>query len=869
LFPIESICDLIIFITRKVRAKARRILSPVIKLLEYCKNIKIKIWYQKMTNIIFYVINIPFIVINNVDIEYYKFVEKRSTSDIFELLALGGGADAFQFIPQYALDYWHVTIITIIQIFLLLKIKKFDTKGLNGIREIFKKIGVFIRNKNEGLTNYKRIISIIFILVLLFISLTLSKYLPFLLFINLLVITFIFIGYFITYILNPDLNIKKWIIYILIGYLLIYFYLQNIWSRTDTWNVIVFLIYMCIPIFLVFLRWLNKISYSDFNKWLTSFIVPIILLGISYIILINNLSGYQEVQITAVSNKFIFFLSSIIILFMTSLFMLMRFYPKQKRIKEIIIFLLSCYILVLGARGGIQFKPIKTIDAGVLSNPSNSDLVLNSPFCILHSYFSKGLKRYNYFTEEELNGHYSTTHDVYNEDEGGFQKKNVVIIILESFSKEYVGYYNKGKTGYTPFLDDIIPHSLVMENGYANGVKSIEAVPAITSSIPTLDYEPFITSTYATNSCNSLASLLKEEGYSTSFFHGGARGTMGFYSYTQKTGFNKYFGIEEYENDIVSLNKSETETESSDLRHMIKKYWWILLNICIIIFFLYLLYFKKQKIKKYLPFFAATIVIVNAYGVYSLNNSKKSANKITGKDKYHDGVWGAYDGPFFKYFSEHLNKEQEPFATTFFSITSHPPFTLPEGAGTFPKGNNSYHETVGYTDQMLKEFFERSKKEEWYKNTLFIITADHTSGESSDSDYKNRVGRYSIPIIYFMGDSSLKGSNATITQQIDVMPTILDILNYNKKFFGFGKSVLGKSISSDESWAISNMYYDKYVLIHEDGFLFGIDEEYTNYSDPDQKEKTKINEDAIKLLKAIKQKYNNSLLDNKMNINED
>ena len=785
LIPIESICDLTLFITRKLW-RIKRILFPIIKLLEYCKNIKIKIWHQKMTNILFYIINIPFIVINNVDIEYFKFTQKRSSIDIIDLLSLGGGVDTFNFLPQYILDYWHVTIITIIQIFLLLKVKKFNTKGFNVIREILGEIGTFIRNKNKGLTNYKQIISILLILILLFISLTLSKSLPFLLFINLLAITFISIGYSITYILKPNLDIKKWTIFILIGYLLIYFYLQDIWSRTDTWNVIIFLTYISIPILLVILRGFNKISYSDFNKWITSFVIPIILLGVSYIILLNNLSGHQEIHINAVSNKFVFFISSIIILFLTSLLILIRLYPKQKGIKEIIIFLLSCYIIILGARGGTQLKPIKPIHAGIFSNTQNSALILNTPFCILHSYFSKGLEKHNYFTKEEVNKIYTTTHKF----EDQFQKKNIVIIILESFSKEYVGYYNEGN-GYTPFLDSIIQHSLVMENGYANGVKSIEAVPSIISSVPTLMNEPFITSPYSTNSCNSIASLLKKEGYSASFFHGGARGTMGFYSYTQKAGFNNYFGIEEF-----------------------------------------------------------------------LHNG--------GKEEEDDKVWGAYDGPFFKYFSEYLKKEQEPFVTTFFSITSHPPFTLPEEfENTFPKGNNGYHETVGYTDQMLKEFFERSKKEEWYKNTLFVITADHTSGANSDPEYKNRVGRYSIPIIYFMGDSSLKGSNTTITQQIDIMPTILDMLNYNKEFFGFGKSIYEKSISSDESWAISNLYYGEHLLTHEEGFLIGREEEYTNFSDKNLKEETKVNKDVIKLLKAIKQKYNNSLLNNKMNINED
>ena len=796
LFPMKSICDLTIFMIRKLGRKIRKRLTQIIKLLEYCKNIKLKRWYQKMTNIIFYIINIPFIVINNVDIEYIKFTRKRTSIDILDLLGLTGGGgedakgmreDAFNILLPYALDYWHVTIIIIIQIFLLLKIKNFDTKRFNVIGKIFSKIETFIRNKtikkNIGNINYRKIISILLVLILLFISLSLSKSLPIILLLNVLFITFIFLGYIITCIFNPESDINKWIMYILLGQLLIFVYLQDIWSHIDTiWGKIIFPIYICIPIILLILKWSHRISYSNFNKWTISLTVPVILFSISNI----DPSGFQEMSF---SDQILppIILSSIIIHFLTSLFMLTRFYPKQKGIKEILVFLFSCYIFILGARGGTNIRSIRPIDAGIFSNTQNSSLVLNTPFCILHSYFAKGLERKNYFTEEELKEIYPTSHQF----EGNFQKKNVVIIILESFSREYVGYYNKEKPGYTPFLDEIIPHSLVMEKAYANGVKSIEALPAVTSSIPTLDYEPFLTSTYAANSYYSIASLLKEEGYSTSFFYGGVRGSMGFYQFSKKAGFDNYYGLEEYGKN----------------------------------------------------------------------------------DEDNDGVWGLYDGPFFEYFSEKLdNKIPEPFVSLIFSITSHPPFTLPEEyENKFDKGDNDYHESIGYTDEMLRDFFERAKNQEWYKNTLFVFTADHCSGDiSEDLDFVN--GEYSIPIIYFMGDSSLAESNSTITQQIDIMPTILHLLKYNKPFFSFGKSVLKEDQEvpqTTNSWAISNMYYDKYVLIHEDGFLFGRDEEYTNYSDSDQKEETKINEDAIKLLKAIKQKYNNSLIDNKMTINED
>ena len=121
---------------------------------------------------------------------------------------------------------------------------------------------------------------------------------------------------------------------------------------------------------------------------------------------------------------------------------------------------------------------------------------------------------------------------------------------MESYSKEFVGFYNNHE-GYTPFLDSLMHHSMVFTNAYANGLKSIEALPAITASIPSLMTNPFITSDFARNKFQSLASLLNNEGYSTSFFHGGKRGTMGFYSFAHRAGFQEYYGLEEYSKNTV------------------------------------------------------------------------------------------------------------------------------------------------------------------------------------------------------------------------------------------------------------------------------------------------------------------------------
>ena len=95
-----------------------------------------------------------------------------------------------------------------------------------------------------------------------------------------------------------------------------------------------------------------------------------------------------------------------------------------------------------------------------------------------------------------------------------------------------------------------------------------------------------------------------------------------------------------------------------------------------------------------------------------------------------------------------------------------------------------------------------------YKNTIFIVTADHTSGVTHDKKYKNRIGRYAIPLLLFKGDGSIKGIRNNIVQQIDIMPTLLEEIHYHKPYLAFGKYMLSK-----ESWAISKLN-NNYYFIH-------------------------------------------------------
>lgn len=203
-------------------------------------------------------------------------------------------------------------------------------------------------------------------------------------------------------------------------------------------------------------------------------------------------------------------------------------------------------IFLIGFRGGLQLKPILPINAAEYVSAKNIPLVINTPFSILKTLEMEKIKERKYFSELELKKIFHPIQQIHAPNDQS-QIPNLFVIILESFSKEYTGIGRR--KSYTPFLDSLMNESLVFENAFANGKKSIEGIPAIVASIPSLMNEPFITSTYSSNPFTSPAILLKKKGYSSAFFHGGTNGTMGFDAFCSSAGFDKYYGRYEYNNE--------------------------------------------------------------------------------------------------------------------------------------------------------------------------------------------------------------------------------------------------------------------------------------------------------------------------------
>lgn len=450
------------------------------------------------------------------------------------------------------------------------------------------------------------------------------------------------------------------------------------------------------------------------------------------------------------------------------------------------VFILALGLSLLLYRGGFQLKPISMVTAGEYASVKHIPLVLNTPFTILKTLDVKAIEpstTWRITDEEKLIKAYNPIHHANGES---FKKLNIIIIALESFSKEYVGALNNRNKGSTPFLDSLINESLTFTDGYSNGKTSIDGIPSIVASIPTWMNEPFITSPYGTNPINALPNLLKQQGYYSAFFHGGTNGTMGFDAFANIAGYDDYYGRSEYNND-------------------------------------------------------------NDF----------------------DGNWGIWDEEFLQYSADVINTKQQPFFATLFTLSSHHPYPIPDKyKDTFKKGELPIEESINYSDFALRQFFNKVKNMPWFDNTLFVLCADHTS-VSKDPFYTNKVGNYSIPILYYHPKENLKGLNSTITQQIDIAPSILDYINYPNSYFSFGNSVFDTTAQHFALTHNSNMYQfmEKDHILLFDGEkvkgLYNYKKDSLLKSDLRQLD-TVLRDDMEFKTKAIIQTYQQRLINNKM-----
>ena len=225
-------------------------------------------------------------------------------------------------------------------------------------------------------------------------------------------------------------------------------------------------------------------------------------------------------------------------------------------IKSSLIFLIVMFLCVGGVRGDYKksTRPITLIHAMENVNiPQHADVILNSPFTVIRTLGKTNFKSTNIFTKNEIKKIVKPIKFYPNKGNINI-KPNVMIFILESMGREYWGSLNSKKNipnykGYTPFLDSLANHSLRFPNFYANSRKSIHGMPAILAGIPSFE-TAYTSSAYSNQPVESIVSVTKELGYTTSFFHGASNGSMGFLGFSKTLGFDNYYGKDEFDNDL-------------------------------------------------------------------------------------------------------------------------------------------------------------------------------------------------------------------------------------------------------------------------------------------------------------------------------
>lgn len=173
---------------------------------------------------------------------------------------------------------------------------------------------------------------------------------------------------------------------------------------------------------------------------------------------------------------------------------------------------------------------------------------------------------------------------------------------------------------------------------------------------------------------------------------------------------------------------------------------------------------------------------------------------------------------FLQYFAQELNQIDTPFFASVYTLTSHHPFVLPEEyQGKMPEGVNPLQPCVAYTDLSIRKFFETASSEPWFDNTLFIFVADHAGGYNAYAESQTAKG--STAIIYFLytPDHSLQGSSHEVVQQIDIMPTVLGLIGYNKPYFAFGRDVFNEA---ERKAVATNCVNDIYQCISDSISLY-------------------------------------------------
>lgn len=231
-----------------------------------------------------------------------------------------------------------------------------------------------------------------------------------------------------------------------------------------------------------------------------------------------------------------------------------------------------------------------------------------------------------------------------------------------------------------------------------------------------------------------------------------------------------------------------------------------------------------------------TKFIYGGYGYFDNMNEFFQANGYDiidrndlAKDEIHfANVWGVADDDLYDRVLKENDKEfsaGKPFFDMIMTTSNHRPYTYPDGKIDIPSHTGRIG-GVKFTDYAIHRFLEDAKTRPWFKDTIFVIVADHTAGTAGKAELE--PAKYHIPMFIYAPEIVKPGKVDWLVSQIDVAPTVLGLMNmsYKSRFYGVDalKTHPGRAFVST---------YQKLGYMNEDGLVILSPMRQATYYDKD------------------------------------
>jgi phosphoglycerol transferase MdoB-like AlkP superfamily enzyme len=479
-----------------------------------------------------------------------------------------------------------------------------------------------------------------------------------------------------------------------------------IWFKLYVWVCLILVCFLTILDLNIFTEWGTKVNYRVFDSIIHQFSESLASSGSSPIALCITIGVVMLVLGVIISNKLIPY----------------KYHPPTRKTSfKIASSLLLILINFTFIRGGWQSTPINQSMAYFSSKQILNQSALNTewnlfdnifenlkaahnPYLYFNPTFADSLSRSLYLDRAD------TTLNILNT-----KRPNIVIIQLESFTADVIESLG-GDKGVCPHFEGFIKSGILFDSIYAAGDRTDKGIVAIMSAFPSQATRTIITDNSKQEKLPALPVILKNAGYSTSFFYGGEVEYMNFKSY------------------MLSHSMDHITSEWN---------------------------FDRREI---------------------------------------DTKWGVDDGQLLIRQNGYVAKEQRPFFSFVETLTNHEPFDLP--AKPHFRGlnvANQFRSTAYYTDSVLYNYFEAAKQQDWYKNTLFILVADHGHRLPRNVNESYMPSKYHIPLLFMGGAIKEQYRGMKIHKlggQTDIVATVLAQLNLPYDQFKWSKDLLNPGSKS-------------------------------------------------------------------------